>query len=253
MRWLDHGGWGRNSIMLLEPAPSIAHAVESFWIDEWSERQRPSRRFRIVADDAPHIIWHIFRGRHRTESLGVVGARSTYQDLDVSHRLFTVGARLRAGALPVLTGQRAHLLTDRRLILDRRSLRDGRASPERIIDALSEFVGERTARLAPDRFVQSVRLLDPRVNHSVKQVATSLAIHERSLRNLSHAQLGMSLKQFMKIRRLHSALLLARNREPRSWSRIAAECGYADQAHLIRDCNGLLGETPGAFLRRGDE
>ena len=34
------------------------------------------------------------------------------------------------------------------------------------------------------------------------------------------------------------------------WARIAAESGYADQAHLAREFSALAGETPTAWARR---
>ena len=39
--------------------------------------------------------------------------------------------------------------------------------------------------------------------------------------------------------------------EPSSLARLAADAGYADQAHLARDCARLAGLAPGALLAEG--
>jgi len=46
-----------------------------------------------------------------------------------------------------------------------------------------------------------------------------------------------------------AARLLGRAGRAVRWSELALECGYYDQAHLIRDFRRFTGTTPGAFLR----
>ena len=50
--------------------------------------------------------------------------------------------------------------------------------------------------------------------------------------------------------RFHHACRLARGGARSGWAGIAAESGYADQAHLAREFSTLAGETPTAWARR---
>ncbi|TIS77106.1 MAG: helix-turn-helix transcriptional regulator, partial [Mesorhizobium sp.] len=46
-----------------------------------------------------------------------------------------------------------------------------------------------------------------------------------------------------RIVRFNRALSLSK-RQDDNWAGIAADCGYADQAHLVREFRQLAGETP---------
>jgi AraC-like DNA-binding protein len=59
-------------------------------------------------------------------------------------------------------------------------------------------------------------------------------------------QIGVAPRLAARLLRL-SAVWRHLNDE-QSWARIAAECGYADQAHLTREFNRSTGTTPGALI-----
>jgi AraC-like DNA-binding protein len=50
--------------------------------------------------------------------------------------------------------------------------------------------------------------------------------------------------------RLHEVTERMARGETADWARLAAELGYADQAHLTRDFTSLFGEPPTAYARR---
>jgi AraC-like DNA-binding protein len=54
---------------------------------------------------------------------------------------------------------------------------------------------------------------------------------------------GIGPKTLSRIVRFNRALSLSK-RQGDDWAGIAADCGYADQAHLVRECCQLAGETP---------
>jgi AraC-like DNA-binding protein len=62
---------------------------------------------------------------------------------------------------------------------------------------------------------------------------------------------GVTPKRLASVLRFERAVRLARSRTSRSWSQIAAECGYADHAHLTREFQRFAGESPSAWALRG--
>jgi len=72
------------------------------------------------------------------------------------------------------------------------------------------------------------------------------ALSERQHRRLFRERVGVTPKLFARIQRFQGALRAA-GRMP--LARVAAECGYADQSHLVRDFRQFAGMPPSAWLR----
>ena len=58
--------------------------------------------------------------------------------------------------------------------------------------------------------------------------------------------IGIGPKTLSRIVRFNRALSLSKQQDE-DWAGIAADCGYADQAHLVREFRQLAGETPKAL------
>ncbi len=61
-------------------------------------------------------------------------------------------------------------------------------------------------------------------------------------------QVGLPPKTFARIVRFQH--LLSRLTAEANWTRLAAECGYYDQAHMNRDFREFAGTTPTDYLTR---
>jgi AraC-like DNA-binding protein len=59
-------------------------------------------------------------------------------------------------------------------------------------------------------------------------------------------RVGLSPKQLMRISRFQRALQLSREQPTQSWSTVALEAGYYDQAHFIHECQDIVGCSPTA-------
>ncbi len=80
----------------------------------------------------------------------------------------------------------------------------------------------------------------------VAQVCAAFGISERSLQRLVHRRLGLAPKWLIQRRRLHDAVGRLRAGTATS-AGVAAELGYADEPHFIRDFSRSTGMTPGRF------
>jgi AraC-like DNA-binding protein len=72
-------------------------------------------------------------------------------------------------------------------------------------------------------------------------VADALGVSERQLHRRCLAHFGYGPKTVQRVLRFQDAVALARLDRP--LARVAAEAGYADQAHLARDVKALAGVT----------
>jgi AraC-like DNA-binding protein len=84
----------------------------------------------------------------------------------------------------------------------------------------------------------------------VAEIAKCAGLSQRRLIELFTAAVGLTPKRFGRIRRFQRATALAR-KAALDWTRIAHECGYYDQAHLIRDFRELAEVTPSDLLPAG--
>lgn len=78
----------------------------------------------------------------------------------------------------------------------------------------------------------------------IGELAAAVHLSPRQLQRRFSAAVGLSPKQFARVRRIRGALEHLVSETPKSWSAVAADLGFADQAHLIREFGALAGLTP---------
>ncbi len=89
---------------------------------------------------------------------------------------------------------------------------------------------------------------------SVDALATATGLTRRHLERRFLDTVGVSPKRLARLARFQRALRLLNRRDmPRGGTETAAACGYADQAHFIRDFRLLAGCSPGEHILRQGE
>jgi AraC-like DNA-binding protein len=83
----------------------------------------------------------------------------------------------------------------------------------------------------------------------VDGIALATGSSVRHLRRTVRREAGISLKAYARVTRLLQAVTAADRRRTPAWARIAADTGFCDQSHLVRECRALTGLSPGELHR----
>jgi AraC-like DNA-binding protein len=166
-----------------------------------------------------------------------------------------VGARFRPGAggaalcvpLSELLDQRvdaAHLpaVPGRRL--------PGSLAPAEAMRRVAGIAAELVTEHPPDRLVLEVARRLDRPGERADLVAGRLGISERQLRRRCQAAVGYGPRMMMRVLRFRRFLSrIDAAGTAADLAGLAAEVGYADQAHMTRESTRLAGLTPAALAR----
>ncbi len=202
---------------------------------------------RVVPDGCIDIVW--------TEGVGtvVVGPNTRAFLVALARGTRVAGVRLHPGGAPPLLGVDAAALRDGSVPIEAVWGDAGKRFAERL-DELEDRAGVLVSALAarapasapPDPLVRAAvaRLAGPGLDVGV--LARDLALSERQLRRRFESAVGYGPKRLARVLRLMRALAAAHAGE--ELARVAADAGYADQAHFSHDCRSLAGVAPSALL-----
>ena len=229
------------------PSPPLHALVACRWSRAVSDDD-PADPALILPDGCVDLVW-------RDGKLLVAGPDQQAWHSPMLPGQEIVGIRLRPGVAGAVFDLPVNELLDSRVPLDQ--LFDSRATAlaERLSEAedqeamfllLEAFVASTIARHAPDPLVLAAarRLGFP--GSRVDELARALGISERQLRRRFQEAVGYgpkTLDRVLRFRRLVSQAEAVSNNEV-DLARLAADLGYADQAHMTRDSVRLTGMPP---------
>ena len=104
-------------------------------------------------------------------------------------------------------------------------------------------------RMAEQAAALVSRITDDPALRRVDELSAASGMTARSLQRLFADYVGVSPKWVMRRARLHEAAERADSGDPIDWAELAADLGYADQAHLTRDFTATLGISPTRYAR----
>ncbi len=255
----------RGRCVLRPPSPALAPFVASLGYHESGRASARDLRIpsgsmllavNLASDEARWYDGANFTGANTRRGAIVVSAGAGPIGTDFAEWPVTVGVAFRPGGANPFFARPASAIDEPVVELEALWGRDGDALRERLLAAptpqamlstLEAVLVERMVRSPePDPAVAvAVGVLDR--GAPVAEVADRVGITDRTLRRRFTEQVGLTPKRFARVRRLHRLLASIVGEPAVDWARAAADCGYFDQTHMVKDFRALTGLTPGAF------
>jgi len=248
-------------------APELAQVSEASWIYQ-TPMGAPSPRgveHRLLPDPSLSLAFSCRRdaaGRPSEQSLVLIGpiTEPRFVSYPPRHELVAVKVKLEwveallgsapfehrdaldavSAVLPRLAGPLADRLSE---------TRDAEAALSILEFAMAQQRARGSGRGpgVAGRALDLVRRTSGRI--PVERVAHLLGRSARHVRRLVREAAGLSLKGYCRHVRLVQAVTTADAQRSPSWADIAADAGFFDQAHLVRECKELYGLPPARLDR----
>ncbi len=260
----DETGWSP-PVHRFAPAPGLADRVRRYWLPVWALPPGAVTEQRVLRYPVCLVVVADSYARFYGPATGM-----SYQRLTGSG--WACGAMLQPAAGALVLGAAVSTATDTELSLASVPGLDGASLTERVREAVGgdpadpdrqqRAVAAMEAGLAdlPDVDEEGL-LVNAVVEHveqdasvqRVGQVCEKFALTERTLQRLLARRVGLSPKWLVQRRRLQDAAGRLGAAEPVDLAALAADLGYADQAHLTRDFRSVTGVTPARYAAQRRE
>ncbi len=229
-------------------SPALRDAVACLWAQVTAENA--DRAGLVLPDGCTDLIWEQGRGAF------IAGPDTGPVATTMPAGTVTLGVRFRPSAGGPALGIPLSELRDQRV--DVADLRPGYArrlpatldldtAAARVLDVAGALVADGP----PDPAVTRAACLLRNPQARAEDVAADLGLSVRQLRRRCHAVVGYGPKTLQRVLRFRRFVSRIDARpDVLDLAAIAAEAGYADQAHLTRECGKLSGLTPAALARQ---
>lgn len=251
------------------PAPELGHLVRWYWTVRWDLSAGQEHVQAVLS----HPGANLSVGPASTLGLDddrvqatLVGVWTGVDRRRLRGRGWNVAAMLWPGALGAFVREPANGFTDRvtplgdavrldeaRLVAD---VVAGAPDVERQVRTLEGALTAGLAavdgeRLREAEFAARIgrRIAEDRSIRRVDELARATGVGVRTIQRLFREHAGITPLWAIRRYRTIEAVDAAREGRPTSWAQVAADLGYADQAHLTREFVAAVGMTPGEYAR----
>lgn len=248
-------GFERFTLTRRAPASDLAWAVDRYWAVRWDLPDGESYEQRVIPHPAVHLVFeagsatihaispHEFvrRLEGRGQGFGVKFQPAGFRPFLGGAVSAVAGRRL---AAPVVFGAEIDYIVralgqaddaDRSVAVVEAFLRSLGRCPLPMTATVNDMIAQIVADASLTR---------------VDDLARRLGMNTRRLQRLFADHVGLGPKWVINRCRIHEAAEAATGGAPVDWARLAAQLGYSDQSHLIRDFTAAVGTSPTRYTRQ---
>ena len=235
-----------------EPSPEVARFVDRYWLSTWHLPPGEEHAQRVLVHPVINIVFNADAGQMLVSGV----QRRTHTQVLRGHGS-ALGVMFRPGGFRPFLGQPVSTLTDKVLPLVDVLPQLAAAMPDGDAD-------ERTAKQV-DELLQDLVPAEPQPSETttawaelavrdrsllgVDQLASAVGVGVRALQRAFQDHVGIGPKYVLRRYRLYEAGERAARAEDVDWGQVAADLGYADQAHLAREFTAAFGVPPDRYRR----
>lgn len=254
--------------VFVPPAP-LSEWVDSIW--DWDMPAPAFRLERMLPSAQAQLTINLAEDETRVYDDALNCARNAGAALDApSHRSFIIdtaeqaavcGVVFKPGGAAALFRERMDTLANGQVDLDDLVPAQRRGLRARLLEAADaagrlSMLHSWLLALARDAVSQpavrrALQILDsaPQVQR-IGAVAADCGLPTRRFGELFRERVGMSPKRYARLQRFHRVAALAQRDARIEWAGVAADCGFHDQPHLVREFRAFSGMTPTDYLAR---
>ncbi|MFC8518911.1 DUF6597 domain-containing transcriptional factor [Streptomyces sp. NPDC057257] len=242
-----------------EPAEPLRRYVEHYWLIDWDLPEPYVSH--VVPHPAVHLVFQRLAGQEPFVELAGIPSGLFAQKLEGRGRV--CGIKFRPGAFrPFAPDHPVSEWTGRRVDFPAafptatpatvRAVLAPDDEPARVA-ALDAYLLSLTPRPDPQADLAATLVERIRTDRTIRRVADfarAEGMSVRLLQRLFAGYVGVGPKWVILRYRIHEALEHAETDHEVDWATLAADLGYADQAHLVRDFTATVGVPPTAYAAR---
>ncbi|TWP33886.1 helix-turn-helix transcriptional regulator [Leekyejoonella antrihumi] len=239
----------------IPPPATVASLVRWFWIPEWHLAPGRTSRQHLISYPACNVVVE-------PDLVGISGptTRASHRDLDGDG--WAVGALLHPAAVRAFvddpaTVRDAYVPLDLpdlqgRVVACMQGAESGEERRAAAVDAFTDWLVESVPPPGGEALLANrmAQVIDGDVEMlRVGEVADEVGVSVRTLQRLARRYVGVTPAAMIRRRRLQEAAARLRAEPDTDLAGLAAELGYADQAHLAGEFRRALDFTPSSYRR----